>query len=141
MMVFTFLSCNNNTKKIDSSNCADSLRQQNIAADNQYLKAIHTGDASLLEMVIDSVFVNHRPTGDIIGIDTLKASVTSFYSRVNNLEMEVLRQWADDEYVADWVRYKGNNLTTIEGIEVTRYSNKKAVEHWFFPKREQVNNK
>ena len=49
------------------------------------------------------------------------------------IKREIKRQLADEEYVADWVHFSGSSLiVVIEGIELTRYANGKAVKHWVF---------
>jgi quinol monooxygenase YgiN/predicted SnoaL-like aldol condensation-catalyzing enzyme len=106
--------------------------KQNIAADNIFLKVFETGDVSKLDGIIDPEFYNH--TGNHKGLDTLKSSITSFHERMKTVKLELIRQLADDEYVFDWIRYTGSDSAMkIEGLEVTKYKNGKAIEHWFFP--------
>ncbi len=134
ILLFGIVSCSNVKKATLSADNNSSQRQKNINTDNELLKVFETGNVSTLDSIIAPDFVNHTGMGDRIGIDSLKAMVKSFHSHVNNLKMEVKRQWADDDYVADWIRFTGTNPTlVIEGIEVTRFSNGKAIEHWFFP--------
>ena len=106
-------------------------RQKNIEADNILLNAFSTGDVTKLDAVIAADFLNHAGT-DKVGLDSLKAMIRGFHQRVPNVKMEVIRQFADEGYVSDWVRFSGSNGTVIEGMEVTRYANGKAIEHWFF---------
>ncbi|MBK8291394.1 MAG: nuclear transport factor 2 family protein [Flammeovirgaceae bacterium] len=110
----------------------DQSRQKNIDADNILLSVFETGDVSKLDAIIARDFINHAGA-DKIGLDSLKTMVKGFHARMKNVKVEVVRQLADDEYVADWVRFIGENNMVIEGIEMTRYSNGKAKEHWFFP--------
>lgn len=107
-------------------------RQKNIEADNVLLKVFETGDVSTLNEIIAPDFLNHAGGNDKVGLDCLKAMVKGFHKRVPNVKMEMIRQFADDQYVSDWVRFSGSDGTVIEGMEVTRYANEKAVEHWFF---------
>lgn len=109
----------------------DSITQKNIAADNQLLKALRTGDVSSLDQIVAPDFFNH--TGNHSGPDSLKSSISGFHVRMKPVSMDLIRQLADDEYVSDWVRYKFTDPNIIiEGIEMTRYRAGKAVEHWFF---------
>jgi hypothetical protein len=109
----------------------DSLRQKNIAADNHLLKALRTGDVTALDQIVAPDFFNH--TGNHRGPDSLKSSISGFHTRMKPVNMDLIRQLADDEYVSDWVRYKfADPNIIIEGIEMTRYRDGKAVEHWFF---------
>lgn len=55
--------------------------------------------------------------------------------------MEVITQMSNDDYVADWVQFTGSNPSiSIEGMEVTRYTDGLAREHWFFPKNQNSGN-
>jgi len=121
-----------NKKTFPSSDSINLKRQQNIDADNVLLKAFETGDVSQLDLVIDPEFLNHA--GEKKGVDSLKMMIRGFHARMNNLKLELKRQLADDEYVFDWVRFINSGPDIIiEGMEVTRYANGKAIEHWFFP--------
>jgi len=126
-LAFAIISCNRPVQE------RHSLAQE---IDNKLLKVFETGNIDSLESIISPEFINHSGT-DIVGIDSLKKGVQEFHARFAPKQMEIKRQWADDEYVADWVRYTGAKTNmVVEGIEVTRYANGKAVEHWFFPKRQ-----
>ena len=107
---------------------------QNIAADKFLLNAFETGDVSKLDQVIDPSFINHQGAGDIHGLDSLKIGIGRFHTMMGTVKLELVRQWADDEFVNDWVRFSSpNSKRVIEGMEVTRYVGGKAVEHFFFP--------
>lgn len=74
-------------------------------------------------------------------MDNLKNMVKSFHSNNPNLKMEVITQMSNDDYVADWVQFTGSNPSiSIEGMEVTRYTDGLAREHWFFPKNQNSGN-
>jgi predicted SnoaL-like aldol condensation-catalyzing enzyme len=103
-----------------------------MAADYTLLQVFETGDVSQLDSIIAPNFINHAGPGDIQGLAAQKAMVQAFHKQVPDVKMEVKRRWADDDYVSDWISYAGA-ATVIEGIELTRYANGKAVEHWFFP--------
>jgi len=139
VFLFVFVSCNNDTK-VASANLS-SQAQKNIQADSIIGEAFKTGDAAKLDSVVSSDFVDHTDMGDKKGVDSLKSMVNMVHTQFKDMKMEVKRQWADDDYVVDWVRYTGNNPTPvmgmpagpydIKGMEVTRFSDGKAVEHWF----------
>ncbi|GGA85081.1 hypothetical protein GCM10011511_05140 [Puia dinghuensis] len=108
--------------------------QKNKYVDSELLHVFETGDLGMLDAIVDPGFVNHTGMGDRKGIDSLKEMVSGFHARLPNVIMEVKRRWADEEYVTDWIRYTApGSATAIEGMEVTRYVNGKAIEHWFFP--------
>lgn len=106
--------------------------KRNRDANQILLKAFQTGDVSKLDGVVSPDFLNHA--GQKIGIDSLKAGIANFHSRFKPIRMEVKRQLTDGEFFSDWIRYVGSDSTrVIEGIEMTRYADGKAMEHWFFP--------
>jgi hypothetical protein len=118
-------------QQIKSSSQNSEQQQRNIAADNVLLEAFETGDVGKLDGIISPDFFNH--TGNHKGIDTLKNSIKAFHEHMKTVKVDLIRQLADDEFVADWVRYTGaNTAMVIEGMEVTRYKGGRAVEHWFF---------
>lgn len=111
--------------------------QKTLEADNALLKAFETGDVSKLDNYISADFLNH--TGGNVGVDSLKSGIKKFHASFKPAKMESKRQLTDGEYVADWVRYTGvNPAMVIEGIEMTKYHNGKALEHWFFPAAQPV---
>jgi predicted SnoaL-like aldol condensation-catalyzing enzyme len=73
------------------------------------------------------------------GIDSLKAFILASHDHIKNLKMELIKELADDEYVMSWVQFKGtgdgqeNTVQgnfNVRGMEITRFRNGKAVEHW-----------
>jgi predicted ester cyclase len=73
------------------------------------------------------------------GIDSLKAFILASHEHIKNLKMELTKELADDEYVMSWVQFKGTGdgqENTVQGnfnvrdMEITRFKNGKAVEHW-----------
>lgn len=110
----------------------NSNQQQNIAADNILLSVFESGDVSKLDNIIAPDFYNH--TGGHTGIEPLKTSIKMFHEHMKTVKLEVIKQFADEDSVSEWTRYTGADpADTIEGMEVTKYKDGKAVEHWFFP--------
>ncbi|MAZ28719.1 MAG: hypothetical protein CL868_16780 [Cytophagaceae bacterium] len=123
-----------------SCSIPESKQQINIKADNVLMTVFETGDITLLDGIIDPDFVNHTGGGQV-GLDNLKNMVKSFHSNNLNLKMEVITQMLNDDYVVDWVQFTGSNPSiSIEGMEVTRYTDGLAREHWFFPKNQNSGN-
>jgi hypothetical protein len=123
-------------KKIDPAEA-----KKNQKADDEFLRALQTGDVSKLGDIADARFINHG-VGEKIGPDSLKSSIKMFYSRFKPATVEIISRTTDGEYFGDWIRYVGSNPgVVVEGIEMTKYSNGKAVEHWFFPNNQRRANK
>jgi predicted ester cyclase len=141
-LLFTFISCNNGADtKIASANTS-SKTQKNMEVDDAISKAFETGNANMLDSLISPDFVDHSDMGDKKGIDSLKSMLNMIHAQFKDMKMDRKRQWADDDYVADWVRYTGTNPTAMDGMpagpydmkgmELSRFSNGKVAEHWFF---------
>ncbi|MBD0331099.1 MAG: ester cyclase [Chitinophagaceae bacterium] len=131
------MSCNNN----GTSNTDDSQAQKNIKASDVVAKAFETGDVSGIDSVVAEDFVDHTDQGDKKGRDSLKAMVNFVHSNFKDMKMEKVHELADGDYVYTRMRYTGTSDGTMgmpkgpydmHAIEVTKFRNGKAVEHWAF---------
>lgn len=132
-----FIGCTNSETRVSSQG------QKNIDASNIINKAIQTGDVSTLDKVIAADAVDHAGmTGDIKGLDSIKAVLEKIHNWAD-MKMEVIKELADDEYVFQWIRFKGTAKTADMGlpvgstfdltaIEVGKFKDGKVVEHWEF---------
>jgi predicted ester cyclase len=129
------LACGNKT----SNSASDAATQQNLEAVHNISKAFETGDTSLINKSVAKDFIDHKDYGDVKGIDSLKAFILASHEHIKNLKMELIKELADDEYVMSWVQFKGtgdgqeNTVQgnfNVRGMEITRFKNGKAVEHW-----------
>jgi hypothetical protein len=124
--------CNNKMTMKQGRYSSQTLR--NIAADKVLLNAFESGNVDSLDKIIAPQFVNHQSIGDLHGLDSLKIMIKAFHSRMGTVKLELKRRLADEEFVSDWVRFTTTNSPVgIEGMEVTRYVDGKAVEHFWFP--------
>ena len=128
------VACQTSKPTIGSPRTGSSQQQRNLAADKVLIGVFETGDIAKLDAAIDPAFVNHIGLEDRVGLVHLKTMIQGFHARMKSVKVELKRQLSDEEYVSDWVRFTGADpAMVIEGMEVTRYANGKAVEHWFFP--------
>ena len=81
--------------------------------------------------------------GDVKGLDNIKANFSQMSTMMGNFKNETVRELADDEYVFQWLKetataktdgmgMKAGQTSTMNAIEVSRFSNGKIVEHWSF---------
>ena len=136
-LLLFFTSCNDAEKTSGPSATA----QKNLDAFHTVAKAFDTGDISQIDSVVASDFVDHRPYGDVIGPDSLKAYITMM-KNAGSMKSEIKKELADDEYVMAWMRWTGTSNVAMEGmpagpfdmngVEVVRFKDGKAVEHWAF---------
>ena len=135
-----FTSCTSKTESTSEKN-DNSQQQKNIAASDVISKAFETGDVSGIDSVVSDDFIDHTDRGDKKGRDSLKAMVTWIHSSMKDMKMEKVREVADGDYVYSWMRYTGTSDGSMgmpkgpydmSAIEVAKFKDGKAVEHWSF---------
>ena len=134
-LLFFFAGCTD--QKTDGASAAT---QKNLDAFRAVDTAFQTGDISRIDDVVASDFVDHTPKGDM-GRDSLKVMITKM-KNAGTMKSEIKKEFADDEYVIAWMRWTGTSNGSVpelpvgpydmSGIEVVRYKDGKAVEHWAF---------
>ena len=116
--------------------------QKNLDAYDAVDSAFLTGDTSLIDKVVASDFVDHTADkGDIVGTANLKTMITMMKNAAD-MKSEKKKVLVDDEYVMGWMRWTGTSDGSMpglpagpfdmNGIEVVRFKDGKAVEHWAF---------
>ena len=137
---FGFLPACNEKASTTSGEMSDAAKK-NLDAFHAVAKAFETGDVSQIDSVVAKDFRDHRPYGDVIGPDSLKTLITMM-KNAGTMKSEIKKELADDEYVMAWMRWTG--ITTVpmdgmpagpvdmNGVEVVRFKDGKAVEHWAF---------
>lgn len=133
-LLFICVSCNEQKSGLSAT------AQKNLKAFHAVDTAFQTGDISRIDEVVASDFVDHTEKGNM-GRDSLKVMITRMRS-AGTMKSEVKKEFADDEYVMAWMRWTGNSNGSMEGmpagpydmtaIEVVRFKDGKAVEHWAF---------
>ena len=128
-----------NEKQSNAGAMSDTARK-NLDAFHLVDNAFQSGDISRIDSVVASDFVDHTPKGDM-GRDSLKAMITRMKNS-GTMKSEIKKEFADDEYVMGWMHWTGTSDGSMEdmpagpydmsGIEVVRFKDGKAVEHWAF---------
>ena len=135
------MSCNNKAgdDKMGAGKMSDQA-EKNIAASHVVSDAFQSGDISKIDSVVASDFVDHTERGDM-GRDSLKAMITAIHATHKDMKAEIIKDLADDEYVFSWMRFTGTSDGSMgmpagpydmRSIEVVRFKDGKAVEHWGF---------
>lgn len=116
--------------------------KKNLAASQAISKSFETKDFSKLGDYIAENCVDHAgENGDIVGLANMKAEFEKMTSMFSEMKSEVIRELADDEYVMSWMRYTGKfsqdmmgmkagDSFTAESMEVSKFKDGKAIEHW-----------
>lgn len=128
-----------NEKAATTEGMSDAARK-NLDAFRAVDTAFQTGDLSRIDSVVASDFVDHTPKGDM-GRDSLKAMITMM-KNAGTMKSETKKVFADDDYVMAWMRWTGTSDGSLpdmpagpydmSGVEVVRFKDGKAVEHWAF---------
>ncbi len=134
------MSCNSKTEST-SENKDSEQEQKNIAASDVIMKAFQTGEVSGIDSVVSDDYIDHTDRGDMKGRDSLKAMVKFVHANFKDMKTEKVRDVAQKDFVYSWMRYSGTSDGTMgmpkgpydmEAIEVAKYKDGKAVEHWSF---------
>ena len=114
--------------------------KKNLDATHVVSKAWETGDASGIDAVVASDFVDHTDKGDM-GRDSMKAMITMMHSMNKDMKMELNKEFADDDYTFSWMRFTGTGDGSMgmpkgpydmSAIEVVKFKDGLAIEHWEF---------
>ena len=135
-LVCCCISCNNEKTEAKESAAA----QKNLEASHIVTKAFETGDISSIDSAVASDFVDHTDKGET-NRDSLKAMITMMHSKGQDMKMEMIKELADDDYVMSWMKFSGTSDGSMgmpkgpfnmEAIEVEKFKDGKAIEHWEF---------
>jgi|RhiMethySRZTD1v2_1073278.scaffolds.fasta_scaffold2210093_2 predicted SnoaL-like aldol condensation-catalyzing enzyme len=128
------------TEKDSGNGGMSDAAKKNLDAFHAVDTAFQTGDISRIDSVVASDFVDHTPKGDR-NRDSLKAMITMM-KNAGTMKSEIKKEFADDEYVMAWMHWTGTSDGSLpdmpagpidmNGIEVVRFKDGKAVEHWAF---------
>ena len=136
-LVLLVISCNDKTA--GTSTGLSTQAQKNLDASHEISKAFETGDVSKIDSVVASDFVDHTADRGDVGRDSLKAMMVMVNQAFPDSKMEVLKEYADDDYVYTHMRFSGTSNGAMgmpvgpydmRAIQVTRFKDAKAVEHW-----------
>ena len=136
-MFFFCAACTTNEK----AGAVSATAQKNLDAFYVVDNAFETGDLSRIDSVVASDFVDHTPMGTW-NRDSLKTMITTM-KNAGTIKSEIKKILADDEYVMAWLHWTGTSNGTVpgmppagpvdmNGVEVVRFKDGKAVEHWAF---------
>lgn len=131
-----FISCSD---KEDDDGMSGKAKK-NIEASQTVAKAFETGDVSKIDEVVAADFVDHTDRGDM-GRDSLKAAIVMMHALDSTMKFNTLKEFADDEYATTWYKFSGTSDGTMgipkgpyemNSIELVKFKDGKAIEHWSF---------
>jgi len=118
--------------------------QKNLDANHAISKMFETGDFSKLGDYIAADGVEHAGmNGDIKGLANIKDTLERYSKMASNMKNEIVKELADDDYVMSWMKESGTMKEDGMGmkagdkyswniIEVSKYKDGKATDHWSF---------
>ncbi|MEO5594333.1 MAG: ester cyclase [Chitinophagaceae bacterium] len=136
------VSCNSNDKTAAvtdtpvTDKAISSMAQKNMDAMHVVDKAFETGDVSGIDSVVADNFIDHTDKGDM-NRDSLKAMI-KMSAKDKTMKTETTKEMADDDYVFAMMHMTGTGDGVMmpagpydmHSVEVVKFSNGKAVEHW-----------
>jgi len=142
--IVVLVSCGNDKTASDTMSTDkkdNSMAEKNLAASHAISNAFGTGDVSALDSFVADDFVDHTDRGDKVGRDSLKAMIAWVHSTNKDMKMEIKKELADNDHVMTWMRFTGTSDGSMgmpkgpydmTAIELVRFKDGKAVEHWEF---------
>lgn len=147
---FLFSCKNNSANETGNGQSNASMYKE---ANAKIYKAIETGDVSALDSILATDAIDHGdPSGhDVVGKDSIKASLAQVHNMFSNIKFEVMNSATDNDVTLERVRMtgtcnmdmpemgmmKGKNID-MTSVEVTKYKDGKAYEHWTFLDQQDV---
>ena len=144
VILSSFITCTNNAAHDDGTS---EKAHKNMANLKAVINMFETGDYSKAGDYIATDGVDHSaPTGEVKGLDNLKAMFAQMASTMSNVKNEIKKEFADDEYSMVWVRQtwtqtkddpmmgmKAGQNGDIQTVEVCKHAaDGKITDHWGF---------
>ena len=146
-LLFILLSCTDATTTTDVNTKDDaSMAERNKIKNRIVMEAIGTGDMAAVDTIIAEDAIDHSGPGmtDIKGRDSIKAILSKVKSCFKDYKLDIISEAAEGDYVFALSRMTGtttenpgmgmppNTKIDMTGVDVTRFKDGKAVEHWSY---------
>src|SRR5688572_18248692 len=130
------------------SGCSDKSKEsggmtaeekKNLEVSREISKAFGSGDASMIDSLVAPDFIDHTADRGDVGRDSLKKMITTMKQYFPDMNMEQMKEMADGDLVFSQMRFTGTSKGDMgmppgpydmRAIQVTRFKDGKAVEHW-----------
>jgi predicted SnoaL-like aldol condensation-catalyzing enzyme len=110
--------------------------KKNKASNDAIMKAYEAGDFSKMGDYIAADAVDHGgEKGDVKGLENIISEMKRYREMMPDMKSSMVKEMVDDEYVFYWAKVSGTmqgkpmNMTSVD---VTKFKDGKAVEHWVF---------
>lgn len=100
------------------------------------MKAYEAGDFSKMSDYLAADAIDHGgETGDVKGVENIVTEMKKYRAQMPDMKMSMIHEMADDDYVMTWASVSGTmngKATTMTSLDVSKFKDGKAVEHWVF---------
>jgi len=138
---FFLIACNNDS---------NSGNDKNLYTSRDIFKGIETGDTSKLVSIAPDAVDHGGPNGDVTNGDSIKGMLAQIHNHIKDLKIEITNDAASGDYVYTWNKWTGTALDSSMGfkanqpinvtyVDIVKFSDGKAVEHWGFVDQKDVN--
>jgi predicted ester cyclase len=146
-IIILLASCTDSNKPATDTTEAPEQSQadRNKANNRAVMKAIETGDSTVIDTLIASDAVDHTgPNMTEIKGDSIKRMLTNMHRGVKDLKIDVISDAADGDYVFTLSKMTGtttanpgmgmppNTKMDMTSVDVVKFKDGKAVEHWSY---------
>ena len=142
-LCFSLIACNDN-------NNGNSGNDKNLSASRDIFKGIETGDTTKFVSIAPDAIDHDGPTGEVTNGDSIKAILAGIHTHVKDLKVDIVNDASSGDYVYTWNKWTGTALDSAMGfapnqpfttssVDVIKFRDGKAVEHWSFLAQQEVN--
>jgi predicted ester cyclase len=139
--LFLFIiACNNNSNSGDD---------KNLSASRDIFKGIESGDTTKLSSIAPDAVDHAGPNGEVTNGDSIKGMLAQIHNHIKDLKIDIVNDAASGDYVYTWTKWTGtaldssmgfapNQTFTTSGVDIVKFKDGKAVEHWGFVDQKDV---
>lgn len=140
VLLFIITSCSNMNNKPDNNTAAE----KNKETMTKVMDSFNSGNMDSIGNWVGDNFVDHNPDPNVksTGIQELRDMIKMYHTAFPDMKQNIMGMWADNDKVIAHFNMKGTNSGTmgempatnksidINGVDIVRFENGKAVEHW-----------
>lgn len=125
-----FVSCNSGGGGLSAK------AKKNKEVNSAIMKAYEAGDFSKMGDYMAADAIDHGgEMGDVKGLDSIIAQMKRYRAMMPDMKSTIVSEMADDDYVMTWAKVSGTmegKATNMTSVDVTKFVDGKAVEHWVY---------
>jgi predicted SnoaL-like aldol condensation-catalyzing enzyme len=131
------------------NNTGSSGNDKNLSTSRDIFNGIETGDTTKFTSIAADAVDHAGPYGDVTSGDSIKGMLAQIHNHIKDLKIEIINDVANGDYVYTWNRWTGTALDSsmgftpnqpfnTTGVDIVRFRDGKAVEHWGFVDQKDV---